>query len=485
MKKILFIALSFFSLQSYGQIAFSTLPVYRSTNQDSTRFVALIKSGSVYTNRLILGADINKARLDSIVIAITGKQASGSYAAAVHSHIIADITGLQAALNARLNISDTASMLSNYRHWTQGYLTSLPTHTHDDRYYMESETNALLAAKQDALGYTPVPATRTITINGTTYDLSQNRTWVVSGEGGGSSSWGSITGTLTNQTDLNTALGLKVDKVAGKGLSAEDYTTTEKTKLAGIATGATANSADAQLRDRSTHTGVQAATTITQDATHRFVSDAEKSSWNTSHYFQNLGNKDSLLMPVNDSTTGIKSISVTGTGVSKTVTDSTIVYTVEGGGGGGSVDTSANYNWTGLHTWTNDGAFVFKPATTGFHTTLKFQQANGVDKISFFSDPFLMRMAESGAKYSDYQSYGIWHTNNANVDDGFEVLSNRNVSLIAGSYSLRLYNDGGALTNADVEITTATKGIILRSPDGTRYRVTVANGGTLTVTALP
>jgi hypothetical protein len=37
----------------------------------------------------------------------------------------------------------------------------------------------------------------------------------------------------------------------------------------------------------------------------------------------------------------------------------------------------------------------------------------------------------------------------------------------------------------DIEITTATtRGIILRSPDGTRYRIAVANGGTLTVTAV-
>jgi hypothetical protein len=40
-----------------------------------------------------------------------------------------------------------------------------------------------------------------------------------------------------------------------------------KTKLDGIATGATANATDAQLRDRSTHTGTQAATTITGLAT--------------------------------------------------------------------------------------------------------------------------------------------------------------------------------------------------------------------------
>jgi hypothetical protein len=54
----------------------------------------------------------------------------------------------------------------------------------------------------------------------------------------------------------------KVDKIVGKGLSTEDYTTLEKSKLSGIATGATANDTDANLRDRSTHTGSQPASTI-------------------------------------------------------------------------------------------------------------------------------------------------------------------------------------------------------------------------------
>lgn len=40
---------------------------------------------------------------------------------------------------------------------------------------------------------------------------------------------------------INTALGNKVDKVSGKGLSTEDYTTAEKTKLSGIAAGAEVN----------------------------------------------------------------------------------------------------------------------------------------------------------------------------------------------------------------------------------------------------
>lgn len=41
------------------------------------------------------------------------------------------------------------------------------------------------------------------------------------------------------------------------------FTDTEKTKLSSIATGATANATDAQLRDRATHTGTQAIATVT------------------------------------------------------------------------------------------------------------------------------------------------------------------------------------------------------------------------------
>lgn len=61
---------------------------------------------------------------------------------------------------------------------------------------------------------------------------------------------------------LNTALTGKVDKVSGKGLSTEDYTTGEKTKLSGIATDATANSSDATLLARANHTGTQAQSTV-------------------------------------------------------------------------------------------------------------------------------------------------------------------------------------------------------------------------------
>ena len=75
---------------------------------------------------------------------------------------------------------------------------------------------------------------------------------------------GTTTGTVAAGDDARLlAVADKVDKIAGKGLSTEDYSTAEKSKLAGIATGATANATDAQLRDRTTHTGAQAISTVT------------------------------------------------------------------------------------------------------------------------------------------------------------------------------------------------------------------------------
>lgn len=55
----------------------------------------------------------------------------------------------------------------------------------------------------------------------------------------------------------------KVDKVAGKVLSSNDFTDTERVKLTNIAEQATKNATDADLRDRASHTGAQAISTVT------------------------------------------------------------------------------------------------------------------------------------------------------------------------------------------------------------------------------
>lgn len=72
----------------------------------------------------------------------------------------------------------------------------------------------------------------------------------VSGGGGGTGaiSWGDIMGSILNQQDLTLALGGKVDKVAGKQLSSEDFTGTEKSKLSGIEQGAQVNPSASQIK---------------------------------------------------------------------------------------------------------------------------------------------------------------------------------------------------------------------------------------------
>ncbi|MEK5277780.1 MULTISPECIES: hypothetical protein [Paenibacillus] len=73
-----------------------------------------------------------------------------------------------------------------------------------------------------------------------------------------------------NMDILDTTVNNKVDKVSGKQLSTNDYTAAEKTKLAGIATGAT----------NYTHPATHPPSIIAQDASNRFVTDVEKTAWN-------------------------------------------------------------------------------------------------------------------------------------------------------------------------------------------------------------
>lgn len=71
------------------------------------------------------------------------------------------------------------------------------------------------------------------------------------------------TQSISTVTGLQSALDSKVDLQQGYGLSQEDFTTAFRDKLEGVATGATANATDAQLRDRSTHTGMQPISSVT------------------------------------------------------------------------------------------------------------------------------------------------------------------------------------------------------------------------------
>lgn len=101
---------------------------------------------------------------------------------------------------------------------------------------------------------------------------------------------------ILNYDDAANSLSISATGSGGTGLDAEQVrdaigvalvgvgnivvTVNDTADTISITTTATANSTDAALRDRSTHTGTQAATTITEDSTHRFVTDTEKTTWN-------------------------------------------------------------------------------------------------------------------------------------------------------------------------------------------------------------
>lgn len=74
-------------------------------------------------------------------------------------------------------------------------------------------------------------------------DTGANYVWILNLNNTGIAGWDNLSGVVdlssyATISAMNTALGLKVDKIAGKGLSESDFTSAEKTKLSEIATGA-------------------------------------------------------------------------------------------------------------------------------------------------------------------------------------------------------------------------------------------------------
>ena len=88
-------------------------------------------------------------------------------------------------------------------------------------------------------------------------------------------------------SDVSALQSNKVDKVSGKGLSSEDYTSTEKSKLSGIASGAEVNvqsnwneadsSSDAFILNKPTIPS--SLSSLSDDSSHRLVTDTQISEW--------------------------------------------------------------------------------------------------------------------------------------------------------------------------------------------------------------
>ena len=222
------------------------------------------------------------ADVTGLQTALDGKQAAGSYAAASHTHIIGDVTGLQAALDSKQAAGSYQPLATVLTNTTASFTTALETKLNgidtgatanatdaalrDRSTHTGTQTASTISdfseAVDDRVGALLVAGTN-ITLN---YDDAAN-SLTINASGGGSAAWGSITGTLSSQTDLNTALNGKQPLATVLTNTTASFTTALETKLNGIATGATANDTDANLKNRANHTGTQAASTITGLAT--------------------------------------------------------------------------------------------------------------------------------------------------------------------------------------------------------------------------
>jgi hypothetical protein len=121
-------------------------------------------------------------------------------------------------------------------------------HNHDDRYYTETEIDTALGEKADKSEMSVVAGTgsdsdkTTITLKDGTSATVLTEHQDISGKADKATTLAGygITDAYT-KTETDTELGKKVDVVEGKGLSTNDYTDADKTKLEGVESGAQVN----------------------------------------------------------------------------------------------------------------------------------------------------------------------------------------------------------------------------------------------------
>lgn len=127
---------------------------------------------------------------------------------------------------------------------------------------------------------------------------------------------------------ITAKLDLKVDKVNGKGLSTNDYTTTEKNKLAGIATGATKTVVDTALSSSSTNPVQNKVVNTAISNLNTLVGDTAVSTQITNAVANKVDKVSGKGLSTNDYTTAEKNkLSGIDTGANKTIVDSVLSTT--------------------------------------------------------------------------------------------------------------------------------------------------------------
>lgn len=246
-------ATSYFALASHGH-AISDVTGLQ-TALDDKLDAAL---ATVFGLDLLDSADADDART-TLGLGTAATQDSTSFAATAHAHAITDVTGLQAALDAKAALTSpvfTSPTTTNGWYVQSGDGKGL--------YFQDTSGQFKLYMSTSANGTEGGDLSGTSTNNIYFKTTGTNRGFVFKN---GSTALAEITHTGVLRTLADHYVNGNLVYHAGNLLAATTSVTgllsaADKTKLDGIATGATANSSDATLLARANHTGVQAISTV-------------------------------------------------------------------------------------------------------------------------------------------------------------------------------------------------------------------------------
>ena len=150
-----------------------------------------------------------------------------------HSHTIDNVDNLQSVLNGKVDAVDGKGLSTNdLTNTLKSNYDAAYTHSQQTHAPANAEKNVIVGIQKNGTDLSINSSTRkvNITIPTKTSDLTNDSNFVTT-----------------------TALDTKVDKVTGKSLSTNDYTTQEKTKLSNIEDGANKTVVDTALSSTSTN----------------------------------------------------------------------------------------------------------------------------------------------------------------------------------------------------------------------------------------
>lgn len=174
----------FFWYHNAGNWAQSVVTQYNNTQYDNGTNLVTLTANRYAVNFVYRGIE-NKKHL--YVVLGTGDYTLAQ-AQSAQPTAIPQVISSHATLVGKIIVQKSATTATSVQsvfdvQFSASGVTSHPdlTNLNGDNNFLHvtSTEKATWNAKQDALGYTPVPTTRTITINGVTYDLSANRSWTI------------------------------------------------------------------------------------------------------------------------------------------------------------------------------------------------------------------------------------------------------------------------------------------------------------------